>query len=246
LRISLGAARSKLNEATSGGKLGLTRDKILFPSPGVSVALWTQSSQRIHRFGAFEADLWTGELRKDGVRLKVQEQPLKILAMLLAQPGELVTRERLREGLWSIDTFVDFDRGLNTSVNRLRAALGDSAEKPRFVETVGSRGYRFIAPVANGNGQAAAPSAAVVPFPSQEYSDQPRASTERKSEFRWKVLTFGGAFLIMLVIAVGVRFHMRQTKPLTDTDTVLLADFTNTTGDAVFDGSLRQGLSVQL
>ena len=118
------------------------------------MALWTQPSQRFFRFDAFEADLWTGELRNDGIRLKVQEQPLKVLAMLLARPGELVTREQLREGLWSDDTFVDFDRGLNTAVNRLRAALNDSAETPRFVETVGRRGYRFIASVTcSGSGK---------------------------------------------------------------------------------------------
>lgn len=113
----------------------------------VPLALPTQSSQRIFRFGTFEFDLWTGELRKDGIRLKVQGQPLKVLVMLLDRPGELVTRAQLREGLWSHDTFVDFERGLNTAVNRLRSALSDSAEDPRFVETVGSRGYRFIASV---------------------------------------------------------------------------------------------------
>jgi eukaryotic-like serine/threonine-protein kinase len=108
------------------------------------LALWTQPSQRVFRFDAFEVDLWTGELRKNGAKLKVQEQPMKVLAMLLARSGELVTREQLRAGLWSDDTFVDFDRGLNTAVNRLRAALRDCAESPRFIETVGSRGYRFI------------------------------------------------------------------------------------------------------
>lgn len=118
------------------------------------MALWAQSSQRVFRFADFEVDVWTGELRKNGIKLKVQEQPLKILAMLLAQPDELVTREKLREGLWSNDTFVDFDRGLNTAVKRLRAALHDSAENPHFVETVGSRGYRFIAAVtSSGSGK---------------------------------------------------------------------------------------------
>jgi TolB-like protein len=119
----------------------------LFNRKEVYVAFSGSPSQQIFHFGSFEANLWTGELRKDGVKLRVQEQPLKILAMLLARPGELVTRKQLREGLWSNDTFVDFDRGLNTAVNRLRAALNDSAEKPRFVETVGGRGYRFIGTV---------------------------------------------------------------------------------------------------
>jgi eukaryotic-like serine/threonine-protein kinase len=119
------------------------------------LALWTHSTQRLLRFDVFEVDVWTGELRKSGTKIKVQEQPLKVLAMLLDRHGELVTREQLREGLWSDDTFVDFDRGLNTAVNRLRAALNDSAESPRFVETVGSRGYRFIATVtSSGSGKA--------------------------------------------------------------------------------------------
>src|SRR5438067_12994438 len=100
------------------------------------------------RFGIFEADLRTGELRKRGVRIRLQEQPFQVLAVLLARPGELVAREELRSRLWTADTFVDFDHGLNKAVNKIRGALGDSAESPRFVETVARRGYRFIADVA--------------------------------------------------------------------------------------------------
>jgi TolB-like protein/DNA-binding winged helix-turn-helix (wHTH) protein/Tfp pilus assembly protein PilF len=100
------------------------------------------------RFGIFEADLRTGELRKRGVRIRLQEQPFQVLAVLLARPGELVTRNELRDRLWTADTFVDFDHGLNKAINKIREALGDSAESPRFVETVARRGYRFIADVA--------------------------------------------------------------------------------------------------
>ena len=103
--------------------------------------------RRLIRFGAFEADLAAGELRKSGVRLKLQEQPFQVLAALLERPGEIVTREELKERLWSGDTFVDFDRGLNTAVNKIREALGDSANHPRFVETVPKRGYRLVAPL---------------------------------------------------------------------------------------------------
>jgi TolB-like protein/DNA-binding winged helix-turn-helix (wHTH) protein len=99
------------------------------------------------RFGVFEADLEAGELRKHGLRLKLSEQPFQILAMLLARPGEVVSREQLRELLWPKDTFVDFDHGLNNAVMKLREALGDSSEHPRFIETLPRRGYRFIAPV---------------------------------------------------------------------------------------------------
>ena len=109
------------------------------------------------RFGIFEADLRTGELRKRGVRIRLQEQPFQVLAMLLARPGELVTREELRGRLWTADTFVDFDHGLNKAINKIREALGDSAESPRFVETVARRGYRFIADVATVDLEAAPP-----------------------------------------------------------------------------------------
>lgn len=105
------------------------------------------STAKIFRFGVFEVDLKAGELRKHGLRLKLSEQPLQVLAFLLENPGEIVTREELRSRLWQGDTFVDFDHGLNNAVMRLREVLGDSSENPRFVETVPRRGYRFIAPV---------------------------------------------------------------------------------------------------
>jgi DNA-binding winged helix-turn-helix (wHTH) protein len=99
------------------------------------------------RFGLFEADLETGELRKQGMKIRLQDQPFEILAILLRRPGQIVTREELRQTLWGTDTFVDFDRSLNKAINRLREALEDSAENPRFIETIPKRGYRFIAPV---------------------------------------------------------------------------------------------------
>ena len=107
----------------------------------------TAAKGRLIRFGAFEVVLAAGELRKNGVRLKLQEQPFQVLAALLEKPGELVSRAELKERLWSSDTFVDFDRGLNTAVNKIRETLGDSAHNPRFVETISKRGYRFVAPL---------------------------------------------------------------------------------------------------
>ncbi len=101
------------------------------------------------RFGVFEADLSAGELRKHGLKIKLQDQPFQILALLLQRPGELLTREELREKLWPGDTFVDFDHGLNNAMNRLREALGDAADTPRYIETLPRRGYRFIAQVDN-------------------------------------------------------------------------------------------------
>ncbi len=115
----------------------------------------TASSPQVVRFGVFELDLQSRELRKQGLKVKVQEQPFCVLEILLRHPGELVTREELRQKTWSADTFVDFELGLNTAINRLRHALGDSADNPRFVETLPRRGYRFIAPVDVGAGPAA-------------------------------------------------------------------------------------------
>jgi cholera toxin transcriptional activator len=105
------------------------------------------SAGKIVRFGAFAADLAAGELRKNGVRIRLQEQPFQVLALLLERPSEVVTREDLRQKLWPADTFVDFDHSLNTAVNKVREALGDSASSPRYVETLARRGYRFVAAV---------------------------------------------------------------------------------------------------
>ena len=107
------------------------------PTPGGSIV----------RFGIFEANLALGELRKSGAKIRLQEQPFQVLAVLLEKPGEVVTREDLRTRLWNAETFVDFDHSLNTAINKLRDALDDSAANPRFVETLAKRGYRFIAPV---------------------------------------------------------------------------------------------------
>lgn len=117
-------------------------------------------------FGSFEADLRSGELRRNGSKVRLQEQPFQILTMLLENPGEIVTREELRKRLWPADTFVDFDHGLNAAVKRLRDALGDSAENPRFVETLARRGYRFVAPIAGRpNGTTAAADRLALPAP---------------------------------------------------------------------------------
>ncbi len=106
--------------------------------------------RRIFRFGLYEADVQAGELRKNGQRLRLQEQPFQILVLLLERAGEVVTREEVQQRLWPADTFVDFEHGVNTAVNKLRDALSDSAANPRFIETLAKRGYRFIAPVDTG------------------------------------------------------------------------------------------------
>jgi cholera toxin transcriptional activator len=109
---------------------------------------------KLLRFSVFEVDLDAGELRKNGSRIRLQEQPFQVLIALLQNAGQVVTRERLRQTIWRADTFVDFDHSLNTAVNKIRESLGDSASSPRFVETLARRGYRFLAPVEQVGGGA--------------------------------------------------------------------------------------------
>src|SRR5258705_3443139 len=122
------------------------------------------------RFGVFELDLRAGELRKRGLRVRLQEQPFQVLAILLEHGGEVVTREELQKQLWPANTFVDFEHGLNKAINKIREALGDSATSPRFVETVARRGYRFVAEVR----------AESAPVPSPELVIQPRLAAEAR------------------------------------------------------------------
>jgi DNA-binding winged helix-turn-helix (wHTH) protein len=117
---------------------------------------------RLARFGVFEVDLETGELRKKGLRVALQEQPFRVLAMLLERPGELVTRDQLRARLWPDAVFVDFDHGVNKAVAKIRRALGDLAESPRYVETLERRGYRFVAPVESVSAACAAAAATTI------------------------------------------------------------------------------------
>src|ERR1700751_1718523 len=124
------------------------------------------------RFGVFELDPRAGELRKHGVRVRLQEQPFQVLATLLEHPGEIVTREELQKKIWPVDTFVDFDHGLNKVINKIREALSDSAESPRFVETVARRGYRFLAEVRAADvASASSPEAPTQPCPPTETRD---------------------------------------------------------------------------
>ncbi len=132
----------------------------------------SQNHGRVARFGVFELDLNAGELRKSGVKLRLQGQPLQVLALLLERAGEVVSREELQKKLWPSDTFVDFDHSLNTAINKVREALGDSASSPRYVETLARRGYRFIAPV-QGN----PPQEANSPTPTNNRIPEPPASS---------------------------------------------------------------------
>ncbi len=223
---------------------------------------------RQFHFSVFEVDLRTGELRKQGLKVKLHGQPFQVLAMLLERPGELVTREEIREKLWPGDTFVDFEKSINTSIKRLREALGDDADAPRFIETLPRHGYRFIAPV-SGHARDDTPPVAPVsspaipvaamspsPIPVAATSPSPdetavpsyvRTSSDRRYSRHWKVLVPAAVILVAATIGGTLYFRSRQAMTrLTNKDTIVLSDFDNKTGDAVFDDTLKQGLSVQL
>jgi eukaryotic-like serine/threonine-protein kinase len=213
------------------------RSSSRMPTPAIS-------THRV-QFGVFELDLQRMELRKQGVKIKLQDQPLKLLQVLLENPGQIVSREELRERIWPANTFVEFDRGLYSAMARLRDALGDPSENPVFIETVARRGYRFVAPVRVP--ESVAPTAQTTRNP---------AITIRRFALSLLAGLLGGALLIGALLifgGVGIRHWLEghrslpiTQKRLTDFDTIVVGDFVNSTGDPVFDGTLREGLSVQL
>ena len=162
-----------------------------------------EAANGVIRFGIFDVDLRAGQLRRNGLKVRLQEQPFQVLSMLLERPGEVVTREDLHGRLWPADTFVDFDHGLNAAVKRLRDALGDSAENPRFVETLARRGYRFLAPVE---------------FPSVETSPgqrpvPPNTAISSVSKSRWRLVA-AGFMIVLLALGFGLHVGMRASRAL--------------------------------
>src|SRR5215831_2330919 len=173
------------------------------------------------RFGVFELDLRSGELRRNGIKVKLQEQPFQVLAELLERPGQVVTREELRNRLWPADTYVDFDHSLNAAIRRLRDALGDSAENPTFVETVARRGYRFLAPVSgipvNGH-----------PAIEIEKIQAPELAPASYGHQRWIPALALAVVLVLIGLMIG--FRMAPHSPTLDRTTRLTA---NPLGDPV-------------
>jgi len=239
------------------------------------------------RFGEFSLHANSRTLLKNGTRIRLYGQSFEILLMLLDSPGDVVAREELKKRLWSRDTFVDFEHGLNAAIRNLRRALNDSAETPKYVETVPRVGYRFIAEVfpesqvqrehtsnrtsaADGNISAVtdgqlAPAIAgstggagplELPPARDESGPSTPKDTLRDSDKTFRISRFaiwcavglcaGLVFFAVLRPRIASNFFGSRTHHLTDKDTIVLADFTNTTGDPVFDGALRQGLAVQL
>lgn len=240
--------------------MGFQDNNVRLPSNKRHTMIATMTSARWVRFGVFEVDLRSGELRKQGAKIKLQEKPFQILALLLERSGDVVTREELREKLWPEDTFVDFDNSLNTAMSKLREALGESAGSPRFIETLPRRGYRFIGEVApaegeNGTRPASAageveqrPAVEMVAAPTPATS--PPARPVRQSR-RW-LLVGGLAAAVIVASSVGSYLIWRsdgRVRSITGRAKLVVLPFKDLSGDpeqAYFTEGLTEEMISQL
>jgi len=200
----------------------------------------TQTS-KIVRFGVFQVDLRTGELCKGGLRIRIQEQPFKILAALLERPNEVVTREEFRQHIWPGESFGDFDHAIDLAVGKLRSALGDSAGAPRFVETLPRRGYRFIAPVSKvGFAEIAYPDIAS----GRSTSPAGPAPAHSGIASSWRLWSTLSVTVLLLAGLASFRFH--RNIPAAHPASVLVAHFDNRTGEPALDGTLEYAMQREL
>jgi len=190
-------------------------------------------------FGPFEADLRSGELRKQGIRVRLQAQPFQMLVMLLERPGELVTREEICQKLWPADTFVDFDHSLGTAVNKIREVLNDSAAEPRFIETLPRRGYRFIAPVVT----LADPSQDVEP-PSSSAPEPNKEEEDHRSPFQRSLVWIG--VCVVLVVAALVAWYWRRPHPIQSIAVLPLANLSTDPNQQFFADGVTDELTTNL
>jgi eukaryotic-like serine/threonine-protein kinase len=207
----------------------LRKAVVAFASEGGQLSVTAERTHPHLRFGSVEINLTDGVLRSKRRALRLQEQPLQILIALLERPGEVVTREELRRRLWPSDTYVEFDGSLNHAVQRLRDALGDSAQSPHYIETIPRRGYRLI------------PSVETVCPP------QPARSDSLTSHARFgSFLLWTGLVLLFAVIVTAFLQFRRSVPKFTERDSVLIADIANLTGEPIFDTTLRTAIAVKL
>lgn len=183
------------------------------------------------KFAEFDVDERTGVLQRNGTRVRLQDLPFRLLVALLRHPGDVITRDDLRAALWGAETFVDAEAGLNTAIAKIREALGDDAERPRFIETIPKRGYRFIGTVVADP----APTATTVTSPSDEGQVRPR-------RYRWRLA-------IGILVPLAVLFAVHQALPRSDRITIAVVRFHNETGVAEHDrlaGALTDAVVVSL
>jgi eukaryotic-like serine/threonine-protein kinase len=210
------------------------------------------------KFGPYLVDLAAGEIRKNGSRIRLQEKPLRVLVLLVERQGQLVTREELKKHLWPEDTFVDFETGLNTAVSKLRDALSDNAENPRYIETIPRRGYRFISPVelvderhsGMGSQEASPPPATPTPAAQPALTAPPAAESHKASGAKPAARTsLWVSLATALVIVAGGAYWLTHGRPALSfhsRDSVLLADFENQTGDVRFDNALGTAFGISI
>jgi DNA-binding winged helix-turn-helix (wHTH) protein len=198
------------------------------------------------RFENFELDLRSYQVRRSGRTLRLERIPMEVLFLLVARRGQLVTREEIIEKLWGKNAFLDTDNAINTAIRKIRQVLKDDPEQPRFVQTVTGRGYRFIAQVAEAEevGLPEVGSPSIVEPTAVQPESVPGDETPGVGRKRWRVIV--PAILAVPALTLAGYFYIHRAPKLTDKDTIVLADFANSTGDAVFDDTLRQGLAVQL
>lgn len=207
------------------------------------------SAKPVYQFGHFEAVQETGELYRRGQLVKIQELPFRVLVTLLEQQGKIVSRNQLAKQLWPDKTFVEFDQGVSTAVTKLRQAIGDVAENPRFIETVPRRGYRFIAPVTLKNEvpEASAPAVpSVAPISSLNSEPERPAAPVSRSPRRWMWAAGAAVLLLAGLCAFLFRAPFRSKAVFHENDRVILADFDNATGDELYDYTLNSALRVKL
>ncbi len=200
----------------------------------------------VYRFGIFEVFAESRELFRNGHRVRLQEQPFQLLLLLLEHPGEIVDREFLRQRLWPENTFVEFGQSLGTAITKLRQALGDDANNPRFVETIPKRGYRFIAPVSLPTDTNAPVEQKPSPVAIVAAADVPQGRSVSLNG-KARIWLWSATAVVLLAVVVVVYFYRSgRTFVLAPKDTIVLADFDNTTGETIFNDALRQGLMVGL
>ncbi len=190
----------------------------------------TNTAAQIWRFGAFEFDAYSMELRRAGIPIKLREQPSRILAYLLEHAGRMVTREELRQLLWPSDTFVDFDHSLNTAVMTLRDALGDSADKPLYIETLPRRGYRFVAPVSLGPAAIEAEAEQVAPLPHTLSAEGPRPPAKLLYR-RWWVILVLTAFILICLAYPRLKIRIDEASRLSEMQHLTVVPLTSLPGN---------------
>jgi len=190
----------------------------------------------------FELDVRAYQLRQAGRVLKLEPTPMELLLFLVQHRGELLTRDQIVERIWGKDVFLDTDNSINGAIRKIRQVLKDDPEQPRFVETVSGKGYRFIAPVSEPETQERPRPDRTPDFARRAITAQGSTGTRRGKH----LLAVAAAAVAVLAVATLAYFYLHPASRLTDKDTIVLADFSNTTGDPVFDDTLRQGLAVQL